>query len=236
MAGMTLETAPSHKDHESRDRAKAFKGQAKSEFEKWAHRYDRSLLGHFLFRPTYVALMEEIAHWRKTHDGPFAVLDIGCGTGSFCSMLGTSQWPVEVVGMDFSPNMCDQGHQKIGNMGLNDRVRFVAGDSEHLPFADATFDFVVCANSFHHYPDQQAVVRDIHRILKPGGRFILADGFRDNAIGWVVFDVIIATVEKQVYHAPWSEVAQFFENAGFQHVGQQKINVLFPVLLTSGDV
>lgn len=216
-------------------REAAFKDQAKQQFEAWAATYDRSLLGHFLFRPCYITLMEEIARWRKSHDGPFRVLDIGCGTGTLCSIIARSPWPVEVVGLDYSPAMCAQAREKSGQLGLQDRTRFVAADSEHLPFDDASFDLVLCANSFHHYPHQEAVVKGIRRVLKPGGRFILADGFRDNAIGWVVFDVVIAKIEKEVHHAPWPLVREYFQAGGFRDIVHRKINVLFPVLITRGD-
>lgn len=225
---------------EARTRALAFKDQAKQQFDAWAATYDRSLLGHFLFRPCYIALMEEIAAWRQSRlspevTAPMRVLDIGCGTGTFCSLVARSPWPVEVIGLDYSPAMCAAAKKKADALGLSDRLKFVAGDSEHLPFADGAFDVVLCANSFHHYPHQGEVVKGIRRILRPGGRFLLADGFRDNAVGWVVFDVIIAAIEKEVHHAPWTLVREYFRDAGFCDIVHRKINVLFPVLLTRGD-
>ena len=93
---------------------------------------------------------------------------------------------------------------------------------------------MTCSNSFHHYPDQQRCVNEMRRVLRPGGRLMLIDGFRDNVIGWVTFDVIIAAVEKQIHHASWSEFHAYFQQAGFQDIHRRKINILFPLLMTVG--
>jgi hypothetical protein len=63
---------------------------------------------------------------------------------------------------------------------------------------------------------------------------MLIDGFLDNIVGWVVFDVIIAAVEKHVFHAPWSTIHGYFESAGFRDIRRRKFNYWFPLLLTVG--
>lgn len=207
---------------------------AGSEFEAWAHSYDKSLLNHFLFRPSYEAFLEEIVRQRPDEEDALDLLDIGCGTGTFAAMLAACRPNARIVGMDYAESMARTASQKAGQIGAGDLLRFVRGDSEHLPFADASFDFVTCSNSFHHYPDQQACVRQMRRVLRPGGRLLLIDGFRDNIVGWVTFDVIIGHVEKQVFHAPWHRMRDYFQNAGFQDVQSRKLNILFPLLLTIG--
>jgi ubiquinone/menaquinone biosynthesis C-methylase UbiE len=110
----------------------------------------------------------------------------------------------------------------------------VHGDSERLPFADASFDVLTCCNSFHHYPHQPAVIREFRRVLRPGGMALLIDGFRDNVVGWVVFDVIVTLAERDVHHAPWSSVRKWFQQAGLRDIRQRKMNVLAPLLITTG--
>jgi ubiquinone/menaquinone biosynthesis C-methylase UbiE len=131
--------------------------------------------------------------------------------------------------------MCCQARDKTARADLHDKARFTAGDSEFLPFADQTFDFVTCANSFHHYPHQDRVVCEVHRLLRPGGRFVLIDGFRDNVVGWVAFDVIISHVEGRVHHAPWSTIDGYFRDAGFRNIRRRKINFWLPLCITIGD-
>jgi len=215
-------------------KALTMKSHARDEFEAWAHTYDRSLLHRFMFQPSYRMFLEELHVWRGHNDQPFDLLDIGCGTGTLAAMVAASPLLARVTGLDYSPAMCKVAAGKAGQIHLNEPVTFVSADSEHLPFADASFDVVTCSNSFHHYPHQQSVVRDVRRILRPGGRFMLIDGFRDNIIGWVVFDVIIAAVEKHVFHAPWSTVHRYFEEAGFRDLRRRKFNFWFPLLLTVG--
>ncbi|GMV96700.1 MAG: hypothetical protein AMXMBFR83_10620 [Phycisphaerae bacterium] len=212
----------------------SMKSRARGQFEAWAGTYDRSLLNRFLFMPGYRMFLEELWRWRSASGGPFDLLDVGCGTGTFAAMLAASPLEARIVGLDYAPAMCALAARKARAAGAHGRVRHVAADSEHLPFGDGSFDAVTCSNSFHHYPHQQQVIREMRRVLRPGGRLMLIDGFRDNVIGWVVYDVIISRVEKEVFHAPWSTIHGYFESAGFRDIRRRKFNFWFPSVLTVG--
>ncbi len=211
------------------------KGRALRQFEGWAESYDRSVLHHFLFRPGYLALMEEIARWYDQRCRPFRLLDIGCGTGELAGLVSRSCWPVRIVGIDYAPAMCARARTKAAASPPTVLPRFAAGDSEFLPFADNSFDMITCSNSFHHYPHQAEVIRQVHRLLAAGGRFILIDGFRDNVIGWVTFDVIVDRIEGNVHHAPWSLIDRYFRDAGFVNTRRRKVNFWMPLCITIGD-
>jgi ubiquinone/menaquinone biosynthesis C-methylase UbiE len=215
-------------------RAKKMKDHAHAEFHAWADTYDASLLNRFMFHPAYRLFIEEIYTWQANRTVPFDLLDIGCATGAFHRMLSACRLPARVWGVDYVPAMCRAASQKAQQAGVANRVRYVAGDSEHLPFADGSFDVVTCSNSFHHYPHQKRVVQDMRRVLRPGGRLIIIDGFRDNVIGWVVFDVIIGMIENGVHHAPWSTLREYLEQAGFTDIRRRKAGFWFPLLLTVG--
>ena len=60
-----------------------------------------------------------------------------------------------------------------GTGKLSGKVQLVLGDSEHLPFVDNFFDVVYCNDSFHHYPAPENVIREVQRVLKPGGTFLI---------------------------------------------------------------
>ena len=216
------------------EQAKAMKSTARREFDGWADTYDQSLLHHFMFRPTYRVLLEELVAWRGDDDAAFSVLDIGCGTGKLAGLLAGSSLPAQVIGLDYAPAMVRVARANAEQVNVADHCTFLPGDSEHLPFADRSFDLVTCSHSFHHYPHQQAAVVEMRRVLRPGGRLIIVDGFRDNVVGWVVFDVIITAVEKNVYHVPWSQMRDLFLQAGLTDIRHRKFSWWFPSLLTMG--
>ncbi|MCK6455772.1 MAG: class I SAM-dependent methyltransferase [Phycisphaerae bacterium] len=212
------------------------KHSARHEFERWAHTYDRSILQRLVFQPSYRAFLTELVRWRSDDPRPFDMLDVGCGTGTWPAMVAATELPVgRLVGLDYAYAMCRLAHEKAA--AIDDAaIQFVNGDSEHLPFADASFDLVTCSNSFHHYPHQGAVVREFRRLLRPGGRLMIIDGFRDNLIGWIAFDVLVARAEGDVHHAPWSLMRRYALEAGFGRVEQRKFGVLIPLFITVAHV
>lgn len=216
----------------------AVKHRARHQFDGWAHSYDHSIVQHLLFQPSYRMFMGELYQWRRDIDEPFDLLDIGSGTGTWAAMVAGSPLPARcIVGLDYSLRMCSVAHKKACEIP-DDAPTFLNGDAEHLPFADRSFDVVTCGNSFHHYPHQAKAVEEMFRVLRPGGRLMIIDGFRDNAIGWFVFDVLItraeSTPEAKVFHAPWSVMRKYFLDSGFTNVRHHKKNIWVPIFLTIG--
>ncbi len=216
----------------------AVKDRARSQFDSWAHSYDRSIVQRLLFQPSYRMFMQELWRWRRDDPRPFDVLDIGCGTGTWIAMIAGCDLPGRrLIGLDYASAMCRMAQQKAEAVG-DSRLQFVRGDAEHLPFDDGSFDVLTCSNSFHHYPHQAAAIKEMRRVLRPGGRLMLVDGFRDNIVGWVLFDVFItraeSTADAKVFHAPWSLMRKYFQDAGFHDIEQRKAGVLVPIFLTSG--
>lgn len=215
------------------------KANARSEFDRWAKTYDRSIVQRLLFQPTYRMFMEELYRWRRNDPAPFDMLDIGSGTGTWVAWVAGSSLPSRrLVGLDYSAEMCGVAGEKAARIA-DAPPRFVNGDAEHLPFPDGSFDVVTCSNSFHHYPHQALAIREMVRVLRPGGRLMLIDGFRDNVIGWVVFDVLItrgeSTPEAPVHHVPWSVMRQYFSEAGLVDIHQKKEGIFVPIFLTVGQ-
>lgn len=212
----------------------AMKSRAREEFEAWADSYDAHYLNHFLFKPSYRVFLEEIYRWRG-YDGPgFDMLDVGCGSGTLACMIAATRLPiVRLVALDYAAQMCRVARDKARGLKL-DTPQFLNADSEHLPFADGSFDVITCGNSFHHYPHQQDVVTEMRRVLRPGGRLMIIDGFRDNVVGWMTFDVCIGAVEGEIYHAEWSTMNRYFKDAGFRTIRHRKFSFWFPGLLTVG--
>jgi ubiquinone/menaquinone biosynthesis C-methylase UbiE len=111
------------------------------------------------------------------------------------------------------------------------RIMPVQGDSERLPFASGSFDVVTCANSFHHYPRQDRAVAEMRRVLVPGGKLLLIDGFRDRPWGWFIYDVCVAGVEGDVLHCSARRMRQLFNEAGLIEHTQKRHAGFAPFLL-----
>ena len=79
-----------------------------------------------------------------------------------------------VTGIDMTPAMLDRARRAAAEMGAGN-VRFVEGQAEELPFADASFDVVISNGVIDLIPDKDAVFYELYRVLRPGGRIQLAD-------------------------------------------------------------
>lgn len=208
------------------------KKHARRQFEKWALSYDRSRLNELVFFPSMRKCQEEILRWQQSRGArTFRMLDVGCGTGSLLALMAARPQADLLIGLDYAEEMVRRAAQKFAEGPHAAKLQAIRGDAEHLPLADGAVDVVTCCNSFHHYPHQAQAIREFHRVLAPGGLLVLIDGFRDNVVGWVIFDVFVATVEKNVHHAPWSSVRRMIDEAGFASLRQEKMNVLAPLLV-----
>lgn len=94
------------------------------------------------------------------------VLDLGCGAGHVSFQL--APLAAEVVAYDLSPDMLEVVGSAALERGLHN-LRLQQGAAEQLPFAEAEFDFVFSRYSAHHWSDLALALREVRRVLKPGG-------------------------------------------------------------------
>jgi SAM-dependent methyltransferase len=206
------------------------KVQAVQEFRRWSEGYDRCVLQRLLFGPSHRAIIARIR--ARFGDRPLSVLDVGCGTGVFAARIRAAVPQSRVWGLDLVSAMLAQGRARW--LSDPEHLAAVQGDSEQLPFPAGAFDVVTCANSFHHYPNQDRAVNEMHRVLKPGGRLFLVDGCRDGLWGWFIYDICVAGLEGDVLHASARRVRDLFARAGFVEANQRVHHGLAPFLLTEG--
>ena len=100
------------------------------------------------------------------------VLEIGSGTGFFLINLWQAGFVKEPHATDISPGMVQACGDNARRLGCDVRVR--TADAESLPFADGAFDLVVGHAFLHHLPDWEQALRDVHRVLAPGGAMFFA--------------------------------------------------------------
>ncbi len=102
------------------------------------------------------------------------VLDVAAGRGASTLTLA-ARFGCEVVGLDYSRRNVELAKLDAGKSGLADRVAFYCGDAERLPFADGTFDAIVCECALCTFPDKQSAAAEFARVLRPGGRVGISD-------------------------------------------------------------
>jgi len=101
------------------------------------------------------------------------ILEIGCGRGGFACWLATrSPTPREIVAVDYSGVAVDSARAHAEAAGIN-KVTWQTGDIQAIDHADATFDTVFSCETIEHVPDPPKAVRELGRVLKPGGRLFL---------------------------------------------------------------
>jgi SAM-dependent methyltransferase len=104
------------------------------------------------------------------------ILDLASGTGWATELL--VRLGVRTVSIDLSHEMMRRARQRLAadtRLVFREDAAFVTARSQALPFADKAFDGVLCLNALHHLPDYGAALRDIHRVLKPGGRAVFSE-------------------------------------------------------------
>ena len=133
-----------------------------------AERYDRH--AHRLGRRLYDRVVADAAGAGLPDDA--RVLDVGTGPGRIARSLAHDHptWTVEAV--DLSPQMIEYARAE----DPHGTVTFTVGDVAALPYPDAHFDLIVSSMSQHHWADVAAGLRDLRRVLRPGGRLWIYDG------------------------------------------------------------
>ena len=103
------------------------------------------------------------------------ILDIGCGAGVDAIVAAVMTGPEgAVVGLDLTPEMLERAKRNLSRTSLKN-VSFVEGSAENLPFPEASFDVVISNGAFNLVPDKLQALREVIRVLKPNGRFMMAD-------------------------------------------------------------
>ena len=100
------------------------------------------------------------------------MLDIATGTGN--TALTFAPLMAQVTGVDLAVKMLEAAHTRALEEGVTNAT-FLEGSAENLPFADANFDLVTSRHAPHHFRDAAKFLREVARVLKPSGRFVMAD-------------------------------------------------------------
>jgi SAM-dependent methyltransferase len=194
-------------------------------FDVWSWIYDAPAVQRRAYWPIHDAVVKAVGK------PPTSLLDLGCGTGQLAARLA-ARWPrARVVGCDFSAGML---HRAAAARPAH--LRLVQGDAGRLPFVDAAFDVVVCTEAFHWFPAPDKALAECFRVLRPGGRLLLAVVTPPGAAVGRVIDLGSRLLGEPFHWPSPAEARHRFESAGFRIEDQQPVSrfgsALLPPILT----
>lgn len=104
------------------------------------------------------------------------IVDVGCGYGNALELLEKQFDPEKIVGIDTDHEVLKIASTKANNCRCE--VQLINGCSESINLPDKSVDLIFCHQTFHHFVDQQSAIRELFRILKPGGVLLFAESCR----------------------------------------------------------
>lgn len=150
-----------------------FESLNKKQFNLWSSFYDSLIFRLIYFEKIYKKVIEVIKNQSNGRLRPQSkFLDVGCGTAEVIFRLAKEFKEVKFFGIDFSKGMIEKAINKTYHLN---NVKIIEANVENLPFEDKTFDFILCLDTFHHFYNPDLVLKEIRRVLKDNGLFLLVD-------------------------------------------------------------
>ena len=224
--------------------------QVERMFDQIAHSYD--FLNHTLSLGIDQSWRKAAIDSLKPY-APQRILDVATGTGDFALMAVDRLQPQSLIGADLSEGMLSVGREKVERAGKSDIITLQKEDCMALSFEDNTFDAVTVAYGVRNFEDLDRGLREMLRVLKPGGRLVIIEltspvRFPMKQLFWLYAHVWMPRVGKLVSRDsraysylpatmeafPQGEVMQgIIEKAGFQSVKFRRFTFGLSTLYTA---
>ncbi|MEC0666631.1 demethylmenaquinone methyltransferase [Priestia flexa] len=165
-------------------------------------------------------------------------LDVCCGTADWTLAMAEAVGPTgKAIGLDFSQNMLKIGHEKVSQSSFLN-VELLHGNAMNLPFGDNSFDYVTIGFGLRNVPDYMAALKEMYRVVKPGGKVVCLETSQPTMIGYrqaylLYFKYIMPAFGKLFAKSydeySWlqesardfpgpKELAEMFKQAGFEDI------------------
>ena len=145
--------------------------------------------------------------------GPALVLDIATGTAGVALQI-EHRTAARVVGIDLTRAMLEEGKRRVSHAGKGEAISLVVGDADRLPFEDGTFDAVCFTYLLRYVPDPGATLREIARVVRPGGLIASLEFMRPPSrfwnAWWVLYTRLVLPLGGLLTGGkPWFSVGRF---------------------------
>ena len=169
--------------------------------------YDR-FLGPLLFLPYAEEVAARVSRWKPEH-----ILETASGTGLVTEAVHRAAPAARIVATDLNQAMLDVATRRI----KSDHVCFQVADAQHLPFADESFDLVVCQFGVMFFPDKAKANSEARRLLRPGGHYLLViwDSLESNPVSQLLAAAVAAEFP--------ADPPRFLERAPFGYADRDRI-------------
>jgi len=178
-------------------------------FDGVAHSYDTWAQVLTFFR--YLRWREFLVSQMAVRPGKL-VLDVCTGTAGVALEI-VDHHDGQVVGLDVSHSMLEAGLRAVEKRSLDGRVQLTQGRAEHLPFPDETFDTVVFTYLLRYVQDPAATIRELSRVLKPGGELLSLEFGVPEALWvralWEIYNRVVMPVMTIPVSRGWHRVGSF---------------------------
>ena len=211
--------------------------------ESWFYdRYIASHVEHFMD-----GIYQQLRPLLQTLPADGRLLDVGCGGGQLLLRLAADYPRLKLVGIDLSPEQIGRARNRAKAKGLEQRISFIEGNAEALPFEANAFDLVISMGSIKHWPDAKKGLGECLRVLRPGDWLMIGETHRhcDSArlktffheFGFppVVRDVVFHTLKRRVFdRSPSSaDLKQLFDGMAIDQLQVDPV-VDMPIVLCKG--
>ncbi|MDH3323587.1 MAG: bifunctional demethylmenaquinone methyltransferase/2-methoxy-6-polyprenyl-1,4-benzoquinol methylase UbiE [Flavobacteriaceae bacterium] len=212
------------------------KEQVTQMFDKVSSNYD--FLNRILTFGIDISWREKVVKFVIDHQAKY-VLDIATGTGDLAIMLAQVNTD-KVVGLDISAGMLEVGKQKVSRLNLDNKIEMILGDSEKLPFADATFDAITVGFGVRNFEDLEQGLGEIYRVLKPNGIFVVLETSQPTKFpmkqGFAFYSKYIIPTIGKMFSKDKSAYQYLPESAAAFPYGEKFNNILLKVGFKTSEV